>query len=185
MVNFGPKYFEYTEAETKELFTRLYPRLCQYINGIIRGGELADDIIQEVFYKFLRRRPFLSRDKVVPYLFSMAHNECYDYLRRNKIAHNRISIEAMEENKVWENLAMRDFLDSSNESPVATMMIEEVLSFCDTLPPQTAKIFRMSRIEDMTNKEIAAELGIAQRTVEKHISLSIKRFRDMPLFKKL
>lgn len=185
MVKFGSKYFEYTEAETKELFIRLYPRLCLYVNGIIRGREVADDIIQEIFYKFLKRRPFLVRDKVVAYIFSMAHNECYDYLRRNKIIFNTIDFESMEQNRVWENLAMRDFIDSSNESPMSAIMIEEVLSLCDRLPAQTARIFKMSRIEGMTNKEIAAALGISQRTVEKHISLSIKRFREMPLYKKL
>lgn len=158
--------------------------VCKWNNPGSEGGENADDIIQEIFYKFLKRRPFLVRDKVVAYIFSMAHNECYDYLRRKKIVFNSIDFESIEQNRVWENLAMRDFIDSSNETPMAAIMIEEVLSLCDRLPAQTARIFRMSRIEGMTNKEIAATLGIAQRTVEKHISLSIKRFRQMPLYKK-
>jgi len=114
----------------------------------------------------------------------MAHNECMDHLRRNKILMNSIDIDSVRESKVWEDLAVRDFLDTSNDSPIAEMLIEEVLSLCDRLPSQTARIFRMSRIEGMTNREIAETLGIAQRTVEKHISLSIKKFREMPMYKK-
>ena len=185
MINFGSRYFEYTEVEMKELFTRLYPRLYLYINGIIARGGVADDIIQDIFYKLLKRRPYLTCEKVASYVFSMAHNECMDHLRRNKILMNSIDIDSVRESKVWEDLAVRDFLDTSNDSPIAEMLIEEVLSLCDRLPSQTARIFRMSRIEGMTNREIAETLGIAQRTVEKHISLSIKRFREMSPYKNL
>lgn len=41
----------------------------------------------------------------------------------------------------------------------------------------------MSRIDGLTNREIAERLHIAQRTVEKHISLSIRWFRRSPQFK--
>ncbi|MFR5937040.1 MAG: sigma factor-like helix-turn-helix DNA-binding protein [Alistipes shahii] len=41
----------------------------------------------------------------------------------------------------------------------------------------------MSRIDGLTNREIAETLHIAQRTVEKHISISIRWFRRSPQFK--
>ena len=49
----GTTYFGYTEREVKEVFTALYPRLCAYVNGVTDRRDLADDIIQEIFYKFL------------------------------------------------------------------------------------------------------------------------------------
>ena len=147
MFHTGVPYFGYTEQEVKEVFTALSPRLCAYIDGVTGRGDLGDDIIQEIFYKFLRRRPCLDRAKVPSYL------------------------------------ALCDFLDAPNDSPLATLLIEEVLALCDRLPPRTARIFRMSRIDGLTNREIAERLHIAQRTVEKHISLSIRWFRRSPQFK--
>lgn len=178
-------YFEYTEREVKEVFTTLYPRLCAYINGVTNRAGVAEDIVQEVFYKFLKRRPYLSRTKVAAYLFSMAHNECLNLLRRNKILFNTIDLDRLKESRVWETLAMRDFLDAPNDSPMSTLLIEEVLKLCSQLPPQTAHVFRMSRIEGMTNREIAAALNISQRTVEKHITLSIAIFRKSLLYRGL
>ena len=183
MFHSGDPYFGYTEQEVKEVFTALYPRLCAYINGVTDRGDLCDDIIQEIFYKFLRRRPYLDRAKVPSYLFSMAHNECLNWLRQNKILYNSVDLARLQESRAWETLAMSDFLDAPNDSPLATLLIEEVLALCDRLPPQTARIFRMSRIEGMTNREIADALHIAQRTVEKHISLSIRWFRRSSRFK--
>lgn len=179
----GASYFGYTEREVKEVFTALHPRLCAYINGVTGRGDLADDIIQEIFYKFLKRRPCLEGAKVPAYLFSMAHNECLNWLRQNKILYNSVDIDRLQESRVWETLALCDFLDAPNDSPLATLLIEEVLALCDRLPEQTGRIFRMSRIDGLTNREIAQTLHIAQRTVEKHISISIRWFRRSSRFK--
>ena len=183
MFHTGVPYFGYTEQEVKEVFTALYPRLCAYIDGVTGRGDLGDDIIQEIFYKFLRRRPCLDRAKVPSYLFSMAHNECLNWLRRNKILYNSVDLNKLQESRAWETLALCDFLDAPNDSPLATLLIEEVLALCDRLPPRTARMFRMSRIDGLTNREIAGRRHSAQRTVEKHISLSIRWFRRSPQFK--
>lgn len=179
-------YFGYTEQEVKEVFMTLYPRLCAYIKGVTAGrDDLCDDIIQEIFYKFLRRRPCLERSKVPAYLFSMAHNTCLNCLRQNKIVYNNLDLNNLQENSAWETIASCDFMDAANSvPPLASLLVEDVLAFCDQLPPQTARIFAMSRIEGLTNREIAEQLHIAQRTVEKHISLSIKRFRHLPQFRR-
>lgn len=108
----GTTYFGYTEREVKGVFTALYPRLCAYVNGVTDRRDLADDIIQEIFYKFLKRRPCLDRAKVPAYLFSMAHNECLNWLRQNKILYNSVDLNKLQETRVWETLAMRDFLDA-------------------------------------------------------------------------
>ena len=102
----GTTYFGYTEREVKEVFTALYPRLCAYVNGVTDRRDLADDIIQEIFYKFLKRRPCLDRAKVPAYLFSMAHNECLNWLRQNKILYNSVDLNKLQETRVWETLAM-------------------------------------------------------------------------------
>ena len=179
MFHSGDPYFGYTEQEVKEVFTALYPRLCAYINGVTDRGDLCDDIIQEIFYKFLRRRPYLDRAKVPSYLFSMAHNECLNWLRQNKILYNSVDLARLQESRSWETLAMSDFLDAPNDSPLATLLIEEVLALCDRLPPQTARIFRMSREEGIANDEIARRLGISTRTVENQISRALSELRKL------
>ena len=47
----------------------------------------------------------------------------------------------------------------------------------EELPPQCKKIFMLSRFEERKNREIAEELNISVKVVEKHISKGLKRFK--------
>ena len=42
------------------------------------------------------------------------------------------------------------------------------------MPPRRQLIFRMSRYEHLSNREIAERLGLSVRTVDKHIELALK-----------
>ena len=53
-------------------------------------------------------------------------------------------------------------------------IIQETLA---SLPPQCRKVFELSRFQEMKNREIAEELNISIKTVEKHISKGIKTFK--------
>ena len=46
-----------------------------------------------------------------------------------------------------------------------------------SLFPKCRKVFEMSRLEGKKNREIAEELKISKRTVEKHIEVALKIFR--------
>ncbi|MCX2452379.1 RNA polymerase sigma-70 factor [Pedobacter sp. PLR] len=48
----------------------------------------------------------------------------------------------------------------------------------DTLPPKCKLVFNMSRDEHYTNKKIAAELGISEKAVEKHVTQALKVLRS-------
>ena len=48
----------------------------------------------------------------------------------------------------------------------------------EELPPRRRDIFRMSRFEYMTTKEIAGRTGLSVRTVEKHIELALRDLRS-------
>lgn len=186
MTSPGNKYFEYTEVEMENLFTALYPRLRMYISRILAGFEhdMTEDIIQEIFYILLKRRPYVAKEKIASYIFTMAHNTCYNHIKRNKILYNNIDIETLSSTESLQQLFAYDFYENPGNSPIHNMLIEDVLSLCDKLPTKTARVFRMSRIEGMTNRQIAKALGITQSTVEKHISKSIKQFRTMTSYDK-
>jgi RNA polymerase sigma-70 factor (ECF subfamily) len=47
------------------------------------------------------------------------------------------------------------------------------------MPAQRQKVFKLSRKEGLSHKEIARELRISEKTVAAHIRLSIKTLRDL------
>ena len=50
---------------------------------------------------------------------------------------------------------------------------EEIATYVETLPPQCRRIFLLSRTYGMKNKEIADQLGISIKAVEKQITKAI------------
>lgn len=47
----------------------------------------------------------------------------------------------------------------------------------ESLPPKCREVFRLSYIEDLSNREIGEQLGISPRTVENHMYAALKQLR--------
>ena len=52
-----------------------------------------------------------------------------------------------------------------------------VLDEIDRMPAQRREVFRLSRIEGLTNDEIARRLRISKRTVEGHLNAALRTLR--------
>jgi RNA polymerase sigma factor (sigma-70 family) len=53
-----------------------------------------------------------------------------------------------------------------------------VSKIVDQLPPRCKRIFIMSRVSGLSNREIAEQLAISKRTVETQISNALKVLRE-------
>lgn len=45
------------------------------------------------------------------------------------------------------------------------------------MPPKRQEVFRLSRFEHLSNKEIAERMSLSVRTVDKHLELAIRELR--------
>ena len=71
------------EAAFQILYRRTAPGLRSYIRRICGDIDLADDIFQETFYRFLRARPpTLDDQKMKAYLYKTATSALRDHWRR-------------------------------------------------------------------------------------------------------
>lgn len=111
------------------------------------------------------------------YLYRMVKNKCLNMVTRPNIENSSISIDNITAS-AWETLASLDFTAQIPEVEEDTMPeINEIIAYSGQLPERTRDIFYMSRIEGMTHKQIADELGISTRAVEKHLQNSINEYR--------
>ena len=53
-----------------------------------------------------------------------------------------------------------------------------ILKAIEALPPKTRVVFSLSRFEEKSYKEIAEELDISIKSVEKHMGIALQRLRE-------
>ena len=151
-----------------ELFRRYYVDLCRIANRFVQSESQAEDIIQELFVSLWEKRATLPElDSVGPYLRRSARNRSLNYLRDRK----RLPVT---DGEVPETIA----------APAATAALENrelrtrITKAIDQLPERCRLVFTMSKIEDMTHREIAKSLDISTKTVENQMTRAYRYLRE-------
>lgn len=150
------------------LFTRYYAKVRNFAHAIVKDENEAEDIAQDVFLKL-----WIQRDKIGfvdnwdSYLYSMTHNRTLNALKQKVRERN---LRSYPETGIPEE----DSLEETIFSEELKAILENVIS---KMPDQRRRIFTMSRLQGMTNQEIAQALHISKRTVETHISAALAQVR--------
>lgn len=152
------------------LFARYYKNLCFYCKRIIENNEIAEEIVQEVFVKIWEDRDNIQiKNRVKPYLYRSVYNRSVNYLRDNKNSINNITIDLNATNQISSFEADNDILFFELET--------KLFALIDTFPEKEKKVFVLKRLENYSYKEIAQELGISEKMVEKYLYKATKKLR--------
>lgn len=147
-------------------FHAYYPRFVRFADYIVKDLPLAKDLVQNVFLKVWRFRdrlaPALSLEN---YLYVLTKREVLNHLRSRKIPEPLSAVEA------------GGFLAEDSARLDRRVDVSLIRSLAANLPEQRRKVFVMSRLQGMSNKEIAAALSLSEKTVERHITLAGKQLR--------
>lgn len=154
------------EAAFSELYVRYKDKLYYFCLHLLKSKEEASDIVQEIFIRIWESRNFINPDlSFSSFLYTMARNRILNYFRDIDID------EKVKEILATQKVTEEEAIDSKIIYTEYQVILQNAIS---QLPPQRRKIFNMSRIESMSHKEIAAELGISVNTVQEHISEALK-----------
>jgi len=164
------------EVAFKVIFNKYYPRLYYFIFEFVRLKDLAENIVQDTFFTLWNKRHELTDNtNFGAYLFTVAKSNCLYRLRDQKYRKQLFVGNSIDFVELEANIAVLSTVDSSSYTfEEIEHIIQETL---DELPPQCKKVFLLSRFEEKKNKEIAEELNISVKVVEKHISKGLKIFK--------
>lgn len=104
-------------------------------------------------------------------LFRIAKTTLIDILRKEET--NRRMMTELSRSLLFPN--NRQMGEAFAESELQNRIFKGV----DQMPAMRRKIFKMSRFNGMSYKEIAAELSLSVKTVENHISRAIKQLQEI------
>ena len=127
----------------------------------IRDSEPAREMVQDIFKSLWERREELEMEKVSNYLIRSAKFKTFEYIRNKQSREKHICMK------------MQDCSGSTNcteERVLFNNLREKVSHLVEALPCKCKMVFRMSRDEGLSNKQIASHLLITERAVEYHIS---------------
>lgn len=156
------------ERALVEIYNRYWNKLLAQARWDLRNEADAEDCIQELFIKLWNCRTGLTlRHKLSTYLYRAVKNQTINMLAKRNSKRNNIVFE--------EATGMEIFAPSADSSLLEKEMLQILEAAIDALPDKCSKIYRMSRIDGQSNKEIAKQLDVAEKTVEGHITRAIKQ----------
>lgn len=156
------------------LFKTYFKRLVYFSYQIVANKENAEDIVQEVFYKFCNERRDIDAvpGKVVSYLYTSVRNASLNATRHKKVEQKYL--DQIDVNVVDEDIAVDLIIRSE--------VIAELYEVIQSLPNACRKISILGFLEEKKNQEIAEQLGISITTVksQKQRALQLMRSRLSP-----
>ena len=143
---------EYIAFET--IFKKTYQNLCFYSNRFVMSPQLAEEIVDDVFFNLWNNREKIQiSSSFQAYLITSVRNRSLDCLRKLKREKKRSLLEHAESLPCKQSIAYE------------SMMLEElnhrIHAAVRILPKQCRLIFQMSREQDLKYKDIARELNIS------------------------
>lgn len=159
------------EAAFYEIYSLYKMRLYYFAQKLIKSKEYAEDICQDTFTVVWQNRHYIDVSlSFSSYLFTIARNRILNILRdiqKEEYLHEYIISQAI------------DFTSTAQDT-VSIGELKDILSYAiDQLTGRQKQIFKMSREEGMSHKEIADSLNISIYTVHEHVSSALRIIRNI------
>lgn len=173
---FNIRLKEGNSSAFEELFKQTYPRLKGYCGLFIHDQAQANDLVQECFVRLWEKRQTISANQSVEsLLFVMLRNRCLNFLRDRKNDLTDKNLSLLEESEL-QHLYQLDFT-GREERPLEEKLIEAIRESVGKLPEKRRQVFVKAKIEGKKNKDVAEELGISVKAVEKHLHQAKEQIR--------
>lgn len=166
-------------SEITAAVLREHAKLWSFIRRRAPDPSEAEDILQDVFYDFVRAYRLPEPiEQAAAWLFRVARNRIIDRFREKRClpATEMVSSSHIEESDYWLDLALPP-IDTGPEAMYARaavlMAMQQVL---DELPTEQREVFVAHELDGQSFKDIAARSGVAVKTL-----LARKRYAVLSL----
>ncbi len=154
------------EMAFSTIFKLHWQELYALAHAKLQSHEVAEEIVQEIFVSLWEKRSSLLITNLHHYLKTSVKNRCIDHIRGNLTTQKYFDY-----CKTYfpPTITKADVFPSELEQE-----IEKGIAF---LPEKTRAIFKLSRLDGMPNSQIANLHKLTEKSVEYHITKSLKQLR--------
>ncbi|PCI31572.1 MAG: RNA polymerase sigma-70 factor [Flavobacteriaceae bacterium] len=153
----------------KYIYSHYYKGLIVYVSKLTHDRSLAEDIVQNTLIKLWVNKERISiSSSLKGYLYRSVFNGfASEYAKKKREEKHLIQIK----NKIIHQTA--DLDEEAFEKKIKLLEIA-----INQLPKKCKNVFLLNKKEGYRYKEIASQLSISEKTVEKHISRAIYRIKQ-------
>lgn len=157
------------EAAFGEIYNRYWFKLYGVAFHQTGTREEAEELVHDVFESLWQKR----------YSTTISHLSAYLVVSVKHLATNFIKSQ-ITQRKYQEYLIFHEIQQSFSTDDIVHFsdLSSAVEAVMKKLPEKTCEIFKMSRFENQSVKEIARQLNISEKGVEYHITQSLKLLKE-------
>lgn len=168
--------FEMTTNNFNDIYTKYYKSCFLFAKSYIHDDMAAEDIASESLISLWQTMKKEAVNNPPNLLLVILKNNALNYLK-HQMVHSK-AMESFSSNMTRDLNYRIASLDACDPKEVFSAEINDIVEkTLNTLPEQTRRIFEMSRYENLSVKEIADQLSISPKSIEYHITKSLKALR--------
>lgn len=152
----------------EEIYHRYWNRLYAASYRRVQSREVSEELIQDIFTSLWEKRHTATIDNLSNYLFAALKYKIINYIHREMSRRAYLESQALPHEKAINSTEETVFLDDLNDA-----LDREIKK----LPSKRQRIFRLYRQENLSMKQVAAQLGISEKTVENQLSKAFKMLK--------
>ena len=153
------------QSTLETLFRKHQPRLLAEARATLYDDAEAQDVVSELFAELLRRQPEVEAGRELAYLCESVRNRCRNVIARKTLTERVTRLYALEQ-------------QTENEEE-ETERLDRLQAFIRTgLTEAQQRVFQLRFGEERKYREIAAELGISEVAVYKHLVAALARIKN-------
>jgi len=157
------------EQAFSTIYERYYRPLYSFIFAFLKHKQLTEEALQETFLAVWMQRATIREEyPIEPLLFLICRRKILDYFRKiassTKLRAELHLLVAEINNETEEAISFNDTIKFTNDA-------------IDKLPGQQQKVLRLSKIDGLSNEEIAQQLQLSKNTVKNHLAAALKTLR--------
>ncbi len=155
------------ENALASIYKQYWQRLYHAAYAILKDPQACEDIIQEIFLTlWLQRERIEIKTSLSAYLYACVRYEVYRQIRAGRVRED-----------IFDHLYERIQAGADYEQLEYKELYTQINAIVEQLPEKCKAVYKLSREQHLSHKQIAAQLNISTKTVENHLTKALSLLR--------
>lgn len=162
----------------RRLFEIYFGSLKAHARYCTGNSAIAEDIVQDAFVQLWEiRESFDFNRSVKTWLYQTVHNKCINLIKHQQVEGK--FRDAMQLKIREAELCGLEYSEQQTDLLTDEEFSKRLKSAIDTLPDRCRKAFLLSRQSGLSNRQIAEEMNVSVKAVERNMTRALTYLRDV------